>query len=169
MSVITVDYWRKRAFQAERDLQQADAAIRLRDEQLSRLQGEIDRLRGLASRACCGRSAATRVIEMTRDNDDPEAREHLYRKLASLILAYMEWKGLNTPFHAEDLRRFCVYIFPWLAPDSPGRTLRLMRQRGDLNYKVTDRNNSLYEFRPLDPRRNWRRGDEKSDTLEARP
>ena len=51
-------------------------------------------------------------------------------------------------FHAEELRR-CVLIYePEIAPDSPGRILRLLRQEGKLNYVVINRRNSLYQFRP---------------------
>jgi hypothetical protein len=52
-------------------------------------------------------------------------------------------------FHAEDLRRYVLAVEPEIAPGSPDRILRALRQEGKLDYVVIDRRNSLYQFRAL--------------------
>ncbi len=46
-------------------------------------------------------------------------------------------------FHMEELRQ---WIGADAAPDSAGRILRLLRQRGVIDYKVANRAQSLYEI-----------------------
>ena len=48
-------------------------------------------------------------------------------------------------FHASDLREF-ISIHTPTAPASADRILRLLRRRGLLNYRVVNRQASLYEF-----------------------
>ena len=55
-------------------------------------------------------------------------------------------------FHAEDLRRFVRRLDPAIAPGSPDRVLRAMRQRGELNYQIVNRSQSLYRFTPIPKR-----------------
>lgn len=79
---------------------------------------------------------------------DREERRRVYSKIAPVI---MDYAGLyaGKAFHAEDLRRTVLLYAPEIAPDSPGRILRLLRQEGKLNYVVINRRDSLYQFRSL--------------------
>lgn len=55
-------------------------------------------------------------------------------------------------FHNQDLLVYVrTHIGEAIAPDSPGRILRELRQRRQLNYRVVNRRASQYEFLPLDP------------------
>ena len=98
---------------------------------------------------------------MSRDNDDPDERARVYGKIAPLIMAYYN-ENTGRAFHAEDLRRYVLQHAPEIAPGSPDRILRLLRQEGRLYYVVIDRGNSLYQFRPL-AERNWAAGADDED------
>ena len=94
---------------------------------------------------------------MTADNDSPEDRARVRAKIAPLIIAYAKMIG-EAPFYAHDLFAFVRYTSGLLvAPASPDRILRDLRQRGIINYGV-DRSNSLYWFLPVGDR-NWMLGD----------
>jgi hypothetical protein len=51
----------------------------------------------------------------------------------------------NPPFHMKELTDH-VATKVTVAPDSPGRILRLLKRTGFLDYKVEDRAKSLYRF-----------------------
>ena len=85
---------------------------------------------------------------MNQDNDDPEERARVYGKLAPLIMAYYH-EDHGRSFHADDLLLYVLDYVPDVAPDSPGRILRQLRQEGKLYYVVINRRESLYQFRPL--------------------
>lgn len=76
-------------------------------------------------------------------NSQSEQGEHLERvrsKIARSVLAFCrdnEW------FHAQELRDHVV-ADTLVAPASPDRILRDLRQRGLLNYEVIDRRASYY-------------------------
>jgi hypothetical protein len=59
---------------------------------------------------------------------------------------------LNQEFHVETLREY-VYqnVRGYVAPASPDRILRNLRQRGTVNYTVVSRSKSLYKSLPLAP------------------
>jgi len=82
---------------------------------------------------------------MTRENDDPGERSRVYSKIAPIILDFAR-QNAGRLFHVEDLRVHVLQSAPDIAPDSPGRILRLLRQQGKLNYRVIDRRDSLYLF-----------------------
>jgi hypothetical protein len=79
--------------------------------------------------------------------DDPEERGRVYGKIAPLVIAYSR-EHAGEAFHADDLRRY-VLTYADVAPDSPGRILRQLRQEGKLNYVVINRPQSLYQFRHI--------------------
>ena len=58
---------------------------------------------------------------------------------------------LNQEFHVEDLRKY-VYanVNGYVAPASPDRILRDLRQRKHVNYEVVSRSKSLYRVLPLE-------------------
>jgi hypothetical protein len=50
-------------------------------------------------------------------------------------------------FYMEDLRKYVSErVGGYIAPDSPGRILRLLREQGKLDYTVLSRAESLYEI-----------------------
>lgn len=77
---------------------------------------------------------------------DQQERARVRSRIGSLILEFCRHR---TGFHMEDLRQFVEKkmsdgLFLCIAPDSPGRILRQLRQQGLLNYKVVSRRRSLY-------------------------
>jgi hypothetical protein len=67
--------------------------------------------------------------------------------IASTILEFAKDRiARHRPvFHMEDLRSF-VKRKTTIAPDSPGRVLRMLRQKGALDYKVVSRAKSEYQI-----------------------
>jgi hypothetical protein len=94
---------------------------------------------------------------MTRENDAPEERARVRGKITWLVLAYARTYA-DIEFHAFDLLAFILANGIRVAPGSPCRILRDLRQTGVINYVVTNRGLSLYRFLPLGTR-NWRPGD----------
>jgi hypothetical protein len=78
-------------------------------------------------------------------SDSPGDRARVYTKIAPLIRAFGVLHAGET-FHVEDLRMFVMQHEPDIAPDSPGRILRALRQEGHLDYIVVNRRDSLYQF-----------------------
>jgi hypothetical protein len=94
---------------------------------------------------------------MTQLGIDFEQREHLERvssKIAKSVLAFCRHAEANVQqgpdgrdlagiFYGEQLRMW-VRDRTGIAPDSAGRILRDLRQRGVIDYQVLDRRASLY-------------------------
>ena len=83
-------------------------------------------------------------------DDDREERARVFARIAPIILAFKAERP-DGAFHAEELRDYVIERVPEIAPDSPGRILRLLRQGRLLNYVVINRRQSLYQFRPIEP------------------
>ena len=84
---------------------------------------------------------------------DPQERARVRSRIGSLIMEFffLARNIGNTPFHMEDLRRFVEEgLDGKIAPDSPGRILRQLRQQGLLNYTVVSRRQSLYRVVPVE-------------------
>ena len=77
---------------------------------------------------------------------DRKERARVYAKIAPLIMDFSRIHA-GKEFHVEQLRIFVRSRVPDIAPDSPGRILRELRLEGRLNYVVTNRRQSLYQFR----------------------
>jgi len=75
-------------------------------------------------------------VELTRVRD----------RIQQFIRVFFKEQGIKGQFHAEDLRRFIRKHDPVIAPGSPDRVLRDMRQRGQLDYRVINRHQSLYQI-----------------------
>jgi hypothetical protein len=88
---------------------------------------------------------------MSKDNDTPEERARVYSRIAPLIMTFYV-NNAGKQFHAEDLRRYVLAVEPEIAPGSPDRILRALRQEGRLDYIVIDRRNSLYLFKAVRPK-----------------
>jgi hypothetical protein len=70
--------------------------------------------------------------------------ERVNDRINSVIHDFADQQGSNT-FHMVDLEKF-VQNKVQVAPDSPGRILRMMRKKGELEYTLINRSKSLYQF-----------------------
>ncbi len=77
--------------------------------------------------------------------DDPEQRERVSERIGHAILDYARIH-CGEDFHMDHLRRFIATVIGPIAPASPDRILRDLRQRGKLKYVVVDRRRSLYRI-----------------------
>jgi hypothetical protein len=68
--------------------------------------------------------------------------------IGGIILSFCKDKiSKGTPyFHAAELRDHVAKVAPWVAPDSPSRILRDLRQRGAVKYKLVSRAKSFYRL-----------------------
>lgn len=81
-------------------------------------------------------------------------REHLERvsaKVAGFVVAFFKTAGIGAEFHVDQLRRYVLQHYP-TAPDSAGRIMRDLRQRGYLDYEVLNRRDSLYRIKRTRPK-----------------
>jgi hypothetical protein len=69
--------------------------------------------------------------------------ENLERVTERIAAPVLEFCGLRRQFHMIELAEF-VQARVGVAPDSPGRILRMLRQAGKVSYRVIDRRNSEY-------------------------
>ena len=77
----------------------------------------------------------------------PAQDENLRRvsdRIAGSILEFLEG---NITFHADDLRNYVTEKVGVVAPGSADRVLRLLRQKGRVDYIVLNRRESLYQRR----------------------
>jgi len=72
--------------------------------------------------------------------------ERVRGKIQAQILAWFQQHPVGHQFRLIDLTVDIARKVPSLAPDSPGRILRLLRGEGILDYKVVSRAQSLYEI-----------------------
>lgn len=57
---------------------------------------------------------------------------------------------LNQEFHVDDLRQYVsAQVGGYIAPASPDRILRDLRQKKKVNYEVVSRSKSLYKSLPV--------------------
>jgi hypothetical protein len=84
------------------------------------------------------------------DDDHSGQAENLARVSEKLNGAVLDFCRIVTErddqsFHIEDLRMFVVeQNLGAIAPDSPGRILRLLKQKKRIDYIVTNRRQSTY-------------------------
>ena len=95
-----------------------------------------------------------RQVETRKEmSSDPQERARVRSRIGALIMEFCteRVKHFEGTFFMEELR---VYIDRKLAgciaPDSPGRILRQLRQKGELNYIVLFRSQSLYRVVPVE-------------------
>jgi hypothetical protein len=78
---------------------------------------------------------------------DDEQEEHLDRVSERIGAAILEFfRRERRDFHADELRFFVADRAGPVAPGSPDRIMRDMRQRGVIDYRVVNRRQSLYEI-----------------------
>lgn len=76
-----------------------------------------------------------------------EQHENIERVSARIGRWVLDWCVVGKVFHMEDLVRYVeVRLDEPVAPDSPGRIMRDLRQKGVLNYEVLSRSQSLYKI-----------------------
>lgn len=79
-------------------------------------------------------------------SEQQENIERVRQKISPKILEFCRLRLHSNPlFHMKELTDF-VQAQVGVAPDSPGRILRLLRQAGHINYTVIDRKNSTYQL-----------------------
>lgn len=69
--------------------------------------------------------------------------------IAPLILKFFDSRGIGYRFHMSELTEYVRARTP-IAPDSAGRVLRDMRQAKEINYRVVDRRQSLYQIEEVE-------------------
>jgi hypothetical protein len=88
----------------------------------------------------------TRMIGLTASRAREQQKQHLdsvSSRIAGAILDFMRLHdGLN--FFADDLRKHVTAKCGIIAPDSAGRVMRDLRDRGLIEYQVKNRSQSLY-------------------------
>lgn len=67
------------------------------------------------------------------------------QRIASHIIAFMR---THEEFHGDDLRAYVTANVGHVAPGSPDRILRDLRQRGIVRYEIISRSKSLYRSIP---------------------
>lgn len=79
-----------------------------------------------------------------------EQSENISRVRAAIAAHIVQFidERINTEFYVDELRRYVAGKVP-VAPASPDRILRLLRQAGTINYVVTNRAKSKYKALPV--------------------
>jgi hypothetical protein len=90
------------------------------------------------------------MIEPEFDFDRPNGSqsEHLRRVAAKIGPVVLDFCSQYSSFHAAQLRAYVVKETQ-VAPASPDRILRALRQKGFLDYEVVDRRASLYRVKKI--------------------
>lgn len=71
--------------------------------------------------------------------------ENLERVSVRIAAAVKQFCREHRRFHADDLRNYVTEATGINAPASADRVLRDLRQKGQLNYRLLSRSESLYE------------------------
>jgi hypothetical protein len=83
-------------------------------------------------------------------NEQQIEKARVSAAISQHVAAFLD-RNLNREFHVEELRR---YVFDnvqgYVAPASPDRILRDLRQRKIVNYRVVSRSKSLYLSLPTE-------------------
>lgn len=79
--------------------------------------------------------------------DQPDERERVNVRIGPSVIEFA--KNRKRPFFIEDLRRHITLTVGIVAPASPDRILRQLRQAKKLDYVVLDRKRSLYQIKEV--------------------
>jgi hypothetical protein len=81
---------------------------------------------------------------------DPGASEHgsrplqrVARDIAPTVLAFCRLRLFDS-FHLDELNKYVAERVGTIAPDSPGRILRMLKRADRVDYQVTNRAQSKY-------------------------
>lgn len=86
-----------------------------------------------------------RAQEMHKRKAQSKNISRVRGKIHRAILMFFSQCIVGTQFTGPELHRVIKRQVHDLAPDSPGRIMRLLRAEGLINYKVVSRKDSLYE------------------------
>jgi len=81
-------------------------------------------------------------------SEQTENLGRVYDKIAELVLDFCR-APQHQEFHMADLVKWVRYELPDIAPDSPSRILRALRQEGRVLYHVVNRAQSLYRVQAV--------------------
>lgn len=82
-------------------------------------------------------------------NDQTSNLTRVSEAIAAHVTAFIA-SHIGKEFHVESLRRFVFeHTEGYVAPASPDRILRDLRQKGRVNYEVVSRSKSLYRALPV--------------------
>jgi hypothetical protein len=79
-------------------------------------------------------------------SDQIENLTRVNARIGGFILVFFKNHGAGYRFHSEELRDFIIIKVGVIAPGSPDRIMRNLRQKHWLNYRVLSRRDSLYEI-----------------------
>ena len=83
--------------------------------------------------------------------EQTENLERVSTKIARYVCEFVAIRlEYSQPFTADELRGFVERRNKTIAPASTDRILREQRQKGNINYRVLNRRQSLYEPLPVD-------------------
>ena len=77
-------------------------------------------------------------------NEQQANLERVRSRIAQAIVTFCDWHSM---FYMQELLNY-VEATTQVAPDSPGRILRDLRQKGLIDYVVLNRRQSLYQVLP---------------------
>jgi hypothetical protein len=80
------------------------------------------------------------------DFEQADNLHRVYGRVGQAILAFFAGHA-GRRFHMIELLRYIRQVVGEIAPDSPGRIMRLLRRHGRIDYVVVSRSESLYEIR----------------------
>jgi hypothetical protein len=89
---------------------------------------------------------AEAVTQTTLDFEQADNLQRIYGRVGQAILAFFA-EHASQRFHLIELLRYIRQVVREVAPDSPGRIMRLLRRHGRIDYAVVSRSESLYEIR----------------------
>ena len=88
-------------------------------------------------------------------SDSPENRKRVRGKIVELIKEFCQ---IDRTFHMSELNAHIAAGFDgYVAPDSPGRIMRMLKQEGIINYELVSRSQSKYRVVPS-PLNTWLHG-----------
>lgn len=90
--------------------------------------------------------------EPTPSKPAPAVNSHVERpldKLSRAVLSYSRLIGTEVDFRMDDLNKYIEMLKVKCAPDSPGRILRMLRNKELLDYEVVNRAQSRYRFKEI--------------------
>lgn len=97
----------------------------------------------------CKNPDQTSLFERAQEKAERKAQkknlERVRGKIHQAILEYFSFRYVGQTFTMSHLTRVVSAQVPDIAPDSPGRIMRLLRAEGLINYKVVSRKDSRYE------------------------
>lgn len=78
------------------------------------------------------------------DEEQAEQIERVSERIAAVVMEF--FKRPDRRFYADELRSFIAAKIGLVAPGSPDRIMRDLRQKGRIDYRVVNRSESLYEI-----------------------